>query len=637
MGANIKIQSRCGQLCHQWGRFVGLSSGSNLSSKSFYTRTKCLLVSLLASTATAACATSPVSDGLKDSDAGLKLSSMPVQDEVIVLESGRLPKVTLTPDILYKLLAAEFAAQRGGFMQAGETYLELARFTGDVRLAQRAVEFFMLIGNYPGALDSVNAWLLIEPDNEDAKSMRLALMAALGQTDGLVDALVQHVKGNEDKTEALAQVMGILDRMQDRDEALQIIEQVIEKSGQKGTMPGYMATADLARSAKRFEQAFEQAKLALKLDPESEDAAMRVLDYGFPVKPEEAVKTARDFARKHPSARRLRLMLAGSLADQGKIDDAVEELRLMSADFPEDFDLLFIRAQFAAQTGRLAEANRLLNEYIEVQKQRQNAVTAGASDATGALTDAYTLLASIAEKQGQYDKAVEILGRIDDPNATYSARLRQAKIRADQGRIDEAIRMIDAAHPADQDEQLIGVLTLVQILRQAERYDQAIERLLEADKDIRDSVEIKYELGMLYERKKDLDAMEKYLRQVIELDPGYAHAYNALGYSLADRNVRLDEAYDLISQAHQLLPNDPYILDSLGWVRYRQGDLKQAQTFLRQAFDLRPEPEIAAHLGEVLWVQGDHEQAREIWRKGLEINPKDQLLIDVMKKFGVKP
>lgn len=617
---------------------MGLNPLSETSNNRSYLRLRCLVAALASAVVSTACASSPeyvAQGGFVAQGSDVEIRPLKQEDETIVLQQGKLPDVTLTSDILFRLLASEFAAQRGALLPAANTSLELARFTGDPRLAQRAVEFYMIVGNYPGALEAVNAWLLIEADNAEAQSMRLALMAALGQTEGLVDALVKLVNANPDKTEALAQVMGILARMPDRKSALQIIQAVIEKSGQKGTLSGHIATADVAQAAEDFDLAFAEAGKALKLQPDSEDAAMRVLDYGVPVQAGEAIKAAQQFARTHSQARRLRLMLAGKMAEQGDIASAIEELRTMSAEFPEDFDLLFIRAQFAYQTGRLDDANRLLNEYVEVQSQREDSVAAGASDATAALTDAFTLMSSIAEQQGQYDRAVELLGRIDDPTALYAARLRQAKIRADQGRVDEAIRMIDAAHPIDQDEQLIGVLTLTNILRQAERYDQAIERLKKADSEIRDSVEIKYELGMLLERQSDLLGMERYLRQVIDLDPSYAHAYNALGYSLADRGLRLDEAYALISQAHQILPDDPYIMDSLGWVRYRQGDLKQARSYLEQAFKIRPESEIAAHLGEVLWKLDEHDKARNVWGEGLKINPKDPVLIEVMKRFGV--
>lgn len=610
---------------------MGLTRLFTTSPKGWLVRTKCMSAGLLTVLASVACASPPVNPA---SASEVEIKPMPAQEDAVVVQTGNWPGVRLTADILYRLLASEFAAQRGAFQPAADTNLELARFTGDSRLARRAIEFYMMVGNYRGALNAVNAWLVIEPGNAEAQSMRLALMAATGQTDGLVPELVKHVNAESDKLEALAQIMGILARMSDRAAALEIMTDVVSQSGQEGTMAGYMATADLAESAQNYALAFEQAKKALALEPDSEDAVMRVLDYGMPVVPDEAISVAKKFAATHPESRRLRLMLSGKLADQGRVDAAVEELRLMSADFPEDFDLLFIRAQFAFQLGRLEEASRLLNEYIEVQNQREGAVAAGASDATAALTDAYTLMAAIAERQGQFDRAIEWLGRIDDPSAMYSARLRQAKIRADQGRVDEAVRMIDAAHPMDQDEQLIGVLTLTQILRQADRIDQAIERLKAADKEIPDSVEVKYELGMLLERINDIEGMERSLREVIDLDPGYAHAYNALGYSLADRGLRLDEAFQLIMQAHQILPEDPYILDSLGWVKYRQGDLLQARTFLEQAYAIKPESEIAAHLGEVLWELGEKDQARRIWREGLKINDKDPILLKTMSRYG---
>lgn len=611
---------------------MGFNPLTATSSNRWCGRLRCVSAALLSAVFSGACA-SPPTYVVQASD--VEIRQMPAQEEIITLREGKLPGVTLTPDILYKLLAAEFAAQRGAFLPAADTTLELARLTADPRLAQRAVEFYMTVGHYAGALDSVNAWLVIEPDNEEAASMRLALMAATGRTEGLVGAIAKQVIANPDKTEGLAQAMGILGRMPDRRVALDIMAAVIEESGQKGTMAGHMAMADMAQSAGDYSLAFTQAQQALKLDPKSEDAVMRVLDYGMQVDSDAALEAARQFAKKYPKSRRLRLMLAGRLAEQGQVDAAIEELRVMSTQFPEDFDLLYIRAQLAYQAGRLDAANQLLGDYVEVQKQRESSVAAGASDATAALSDAYSLMAAIAEQQGQFDRAVELLGRIDDPATKYSSRLRQARIRADQGRVDEAVRMIDAAHPADQDEQLIGVLTLTQILRQAGRNDQAIARLTAADKEILDSVEIKYELGMLLERQGDLPGMERYMRQVIELDPGYAHAYNALGYTLADRGERLEEAYQLIRRANEIRPDDPYILDSLGWVKYRQGDLEQARKYLQQAFDSRPESEIAAHLGEVLWNLGEQDRARQVWKQGLQINPEDRVLLETIKRFGV--
>jgi tetratricopeptide (TPR) repeat protein len=181
------------------------------------------------------------------------------------------------------------------------------------------------------------------------------------------------------------------------------------------------------------------------------------------------------------------------------------------------------------------------------------------------------------------------------------------------------------------------LLTVTQILREANRNDEAILRLIEADKKIQNSIEIKYELAMLLERQGQIDKMETYLRQVIALDANYAQAYNALGYALADRDKRLPEALKLITRAHELLPQDPFILDSLGWVNFRMGNLPEAVKYLQQAYDMRPDAEIAAHLGEVFWVQGKKDAARELWLKAVSRDSKNAALNSTIKRFGVKP
>ncbi len=554
---------------------------------------------------------------------------------LITLNAGALPHVVMSADILYRLLAVEIAVQRGAILPAAGTTLELARETADPRLAQRAVELYAAVGDLQGALQAAEVWVVNDPSAENARSTRLALTAAAGKTDGLPRLLARQIQATADKTEALLNALNVLRRVQDRQLALQLLEQTIEIAQVQGTLAAYIALADMAQAAGDYNMALSEAQKAQRLKPDSEDAAMRVLDYGMSVDPTAAVKSAKQFARAYPKARQLRLMLAGQLAEIGDVQGALDELGLMSAQYPEDFDLLFVRAQLAYQDKRLSQARELLLQYVEVQLQRQDAIAPGATDAAAAVADAYQLLARIAQDEGQADEAIAWLGRIEEPSARYSARLRQASIRAEQGRVDEAVAMIDAAHPADQDEQLIGVLTLSQILRNAKRYEQAIERLQQANLEILDSVEIKYELGMLLERQKRYSDMEKYLRQVIELDPGYAHAYNALGYSMADRNVRLEEAYELIHRAHQILPDDPYILDSMGWVKFRQGDNQLAERYLRQAFEVRPEGEIAAHLGEVLWVMGQQDKAKEVWRQGLELEDGSPVLKETLERFGV--
>ena len=151
--------------------------------------------------------------------------------------------------------------------------------------------------------------------------------------------------------------------------------------------------------------------------------------------------------------------------------------------------------------------------------------------------------------------------------------------------------------------------------------------------DLPDDVELLYARGLITAHMDLLDVHERDMRRLIELKPDHAHAYNALGYTLADRTTRYEEARALIEKALSLKPNDPFILDSMGWVHYRLGNRDQARDYLQQAIDLRLDPEIAAHLGEVLWMMDRHEEARAVWKRGESIDIKNKTLRETLRKF----
>ncbi len=558
------------------------------------------------------------------------------ETEIIQLRPGQLPFVSLTGDIFYRVLAAEIAAQRGMYGSAAATLVNLARETGDPRLAHRALEFQLAGGNLAGALDAARVWARLAPYDSEATSTELALAAANGQTAGLAQALRTRIDAAPDKATAIAQALGVLSRMNDRRLALRILDESLSDKVRRLPV-AHAALADVANAAGDYERAASEARAALAADPASEAAAQRVLEYGSKVDPVAAQAAARAYAARYPDARKLRLMLAGQLAERGDYDAALAELQAMSRRSPEDFDLYFMQAQLAYRAGRLDQARGLLGQYLQVQDQRQQASIPGSTDADAAATDARVLLARIAEDQGRYDEAIGHLDRIDDPSMRFSAHMRQATLRARQGRIDDALAMIDAAEPRDDDERVLAILTKAQVLRDGERLDQAIAMLEEADRAMPDTVEVKYELAMLYERRGRFDRLEQLLRQVIALDPDHAHAYNALGYTLADRNQRLSEALDLITQALELSPDDPFILDSMGWVKFRLGEPGSAVEYLQRAYAQRPEADIGAHLAEVLWSQGRRDRAVELLREAYRKDPGNRTVQDTLKRLGVLP
>jgi tetratricopeptide (TPR) repeat protein len=537
--------------------------------------------------------------------------------------------------MVFRILAAEISAQRSAFIPAGKTMLDLAKEVGDVRLARRALEFYLAGGNLAGALESVRLWLRFEPDEAEALSTELTLSAASGQTSGLATALRKKIDEASDKTAAIGQAMGVLGRVPDKRAGLAILISVLQESQARDTLPAHIAVADLARAAGDAPRALGAAKAALNVAPRSEDAAMRVFEYGLAVDAQQAFRDAQGFTAAHPKARRLRLLLASQWAERRDFDLAMAELVAMAKLEPEDFDLVFMQAQIAYRAKRLPESRALLEQFVSLQTQRQVSASGGATDEGSALVDAYQLLSRIAQDQGFFDDAVSVLDKIQDPTARHNARVRQAAIRAQQGRIDVALMLLDTSDPQSAEEEVLTASVGAQILRDANRPLEAIKRLEAANVRMPDTVEIKYELAMLYERNQRLNDTERLLREVIALDSGHAHSYNALGYSLADRNQRLPEALKLITRALEIAPNDPFIMDSMGWIKFRLGDYAAAVQYLEKAYRVRPEADIAAHLGEAMWMLGQRDAAKEIWKKGLVKEADNTTLLETIKRLGV--
>ncbi len=556
---------------------------------------------------------------------------MPEAEE-IQLRAGQLPEVTLTSNIVFRILAAEISAQRSAFIPAGKTMLDLAKEVGDVRLARRALEFYLAGGNLAGALESSRVWLRFEPDDAEALSTEMTLSAASGQTSGLTTALRKKIDEARDKTAAIGQAMAILGRVPDKRAGLAILISVLQESQARDTLPAHIAISDLARAAGDAPRALSAAKAALNVAPRSEDAAMRVFEYGLAVDAQQAFRDAQGFAAAHPKARRLRLLLATQWAERREFDSAMAELVAMAKLDPEDIDLVFMQGQIAYRAKRLPEARNLLEQYVSRQSQRQS----GASDEASGLVDAYQLLSRIAQDQGFFDDAVRLLDNIQEPSARHNARVRQAAIRAQQGRVDDALALLDTSDPQSLEEEVLTASAGAQMLREAKRPLEAIKRLEAANERMPDTVEIKYELAMMYERNERLNDTERLLREVIALDPGHAHSYNALGYSLADRNQRLPEALKLITRALEIAPNDPFIMDSMGWIKFRLGDYVTAAQYLEKAYRVRPEADIAAHLGEALWMLGQRDTAIEIWKKALAKEADNATLQETIKRLGVR-
>lgn len=345
----------------------------------------------------------------------------------------------------------------------------------------------------------------------------------------------------------------------------------------------------------------------------------------------------RAYIQANPDATKVQLLLANHLVRRGDYQAALGVVDALRQRTPEDFDLLYTEAEINFRAERFDAARNLLLQYINVQTQRRQSVDDRVTDAMGDTSDARLMLVKIAERQGDLAEAIRQLEQIDDPSLVFQARIHKAVLESRRGDLAQARRTIDALKPSNDRERAVVALTLSSILREGGRTEQAVETLVAADKALPNTSEIKYDLGMLYERQGRYDEFEAMMRRVIELEPDDANAYNSLGYTYVDQDRQLDEARELLERALELEPDNPYILDSVGWYFYRVGDYDSAQEYLERSYELMPAADVAAHLGEVLWQVGKRQEARRIWREAHQKEADSEVLNKTMKRFGVSP
>ena len=243
-------------------------------------------------------------------------------------------------------------------------------------------------------------------------------------------------------------------------------------------------------------------------------------------------------------------------------------------------------------------------------------------------------LAEIAEDTHRYDEAIARYNEVTEGDRAWAAKLRIAGVLGKQGKLDEARRYLAALEPDGREEEIQAKQAEAQLLQDAHDYQGAYNLLSAELAGDPDSTELLYDVAMVAEKLDRLDEVESRLKRVIELKPDNAQALNALGYTLVDRTPRTEEGMQLIEKAHALSPEDPFILDSMGWGNFRLGKLDESEKYLRRALAEQPDPEIAAHLGEVLWAKGERGRAQEVWQSQLKETPDNPVLLNTVKRHA---
>ncbi len=352
-----------------------------------------------------------------------------------------------------------------------------------------------------------------------------------------------------------------------------------------------------------------------------------------------------DHLRVKPQSNGIRMVYARVLTASQRFADAIEQLDVVTANAPSLAPPWLTLGALHLELHDPDKAITAIQHYVDLVQASAKAAPAASEpvDDSGivvssndqGLTQAWLMLAQAAEQKNDFAGAEAWLKKIDDPQRALEVISRHASLLVHEGKVDQARELVRKAPARTEEDERAKILAEVQVLREAKLWPQAREVLAEANKQNPDDVDLLYEQSMIDEKLNRLDEMEQLLRRVIALKPDHQHAYNALGYSLADRNLRLPEAKALIEKALELAPGEPFITDSLGWVEYRIGNRPEAIRLLRNAYQARPDPEIGAHLGEVLWVNGQHDEARKVWREAHKRDADNDVLRETLARLHV--
>ncbi len=575
------------------------------------------------------------------------------------------PPSRLDAPLFYQLLIGELELRLGEPGTAYAVLLDAARRTRDETLFERAVDIALRAQAGNEALNAATAWRQAHPASLAAVRAQVRILLALNRLPALIEPLRRLIEltPDEDRPGAVAALPRLLRAHPDPRAALQLLQSLLIPLAERPELrtPAQLALARGLMQAGQFASALSLARDVAQRLPDAPGPALLAVEMlGDSPEAEPLVRSYLEQPKAEPLVRQ---SYAQWLAQRQQHGLALVQLRLVTQAMPDSARAWFQLGVVAAEAQDRAQATAALTRFLELdaaqrQASRPAATSTPDAAASGSLgepssasettdgdgesrgadalrTRAMLLLAQLATDQGDYAAALRWLKPLEGQTQRLDIQARRALVLARQGKVDQAralIRAVPESRPADA---LYKSLAEAQLLRTLERWKDARALLMQVLEQHPQDTDLLYELAMVLERMGRHDEMERHLRRIIELRPDHPHAHNALGYSLADRGIRLEEAYRLIERALALSPGDPYITDSLAWVVFRQGQVGRAAELLRQAYAARPDTEIGAHLGEVLWTLGQRDEARRIWRESRDRDARNKVLRDTLARLKV--
>ena len=543
------------------------------------------------------------------------------------------PNSKLNAALFYQLLLGELNVHAGEPSAGFAILLDAARKTKDEALFQRATELALQSRSGEAALQATKSWKTALPQSLEANRYTLQILLALNRIEEAGRALktsILELPVNE-QSAAIGSVPRIFNRVQDKNLAAKVVEQALSTAIQNPitAASAWTTIGRMKRDAGAIQPAAEAARSGHSANPKAPGPIMLALSLlSFAPKEVQPMITQYMAGDALPD---LRLGYARTLIDLSEMQSGLVQLNQLTQQHPEFAPGWLFLGLLQSDLSQTPKAEQSLKKYLSLAEKTSD------PELSGGQSEAYFALSQIAQKQGLLSQADEWLTRIP-PNADpLKVALRRATLLSQQGLKTDALKILEGVKVNSPQEVRLKALALSQWFREGKQINAALSTIENALAQFPADPDLQSEMAMLCEKLGRFDQMENLLRGLMKTKPTDPHAFNALGYSLADRKIRLDEARELILKAIQLAPRDPFIQDSLGWLEYRVGNLQEATRILEAAFKERPDAEIAAHLGEVYWVAGQTEKAGNIWREGLMLKSDNETLLDTLQQFKFKP
>ena len=519
---------------------------------------------------------------------------------------------------VFQSLIAEFALQRGDIKLGVDAWSDLAQRTRDPNVIARATEVAGMARQYDRALELTKLWLEVEPDSAKAKQTQSSLLIMANRIDDLAPqlaAVLEQDKANLGSN--LLQLNRLLARHSDKKAVQTLVDRV---ASPYDTIPeAHFAMAQAAANAGDTLRALSETEKALLLRPDWEAAALARAQLQAKQSNLTAIDSLSDFVERNPNARDARLALARLLINEKQYNESRKHFERLIKENPDNPEVIYPVAMLALQQGDMKTGRTQLEKLLTTDYPDKSTV--------------HFFLGQLDQEQKKPEAALEHYRQVSTGDQYIAARSRAAQILMQQGKPEEARELLHSTRSSNPAEQIQLILAESQLLREAGRPNDAYILLETALTNQPDNPELLYETALNAERIDKPEILETHLRHLLKLVPDHAHALNALGYSLADRNIRLPEARELITKALSLMPDDAFIMDSLGWVLFRQGELPESLKTLEKAYSIKADPEIAAHIGEVLWAMERKDDARHILKDAAKQFPDSEAIKGTIKKL----